>query len=90
MNPISTTELEVIASGCQAITTYKIPASNFKGARIKARCESGYSVTLSWDNDLTEEGNHKKATAALCKRMRWGGTIVGGCDARGMVWVFTK
>lgn len=51
----------------QAIITKYFPATNTKGARIKATCQRG-SRYVSWDYALSTEENHKRAASWLCAR----------------------
>ena len=48
----------------QAIETKYIPASNYRGSRIKATCERG-SITVSYDDALNGEEAHIAAAQAL-------------------------
>lgn len=51
----------------QAITTRFIPASNYRGSRIKATCERG-SITVSADSEYSRENLHWQAVKALVQR----------------------
>ena len=48
----------------QAIITKYLPATNFKGSRIKASCERG-SLTVDYDHSKGCEGAHVAAADAL-------------------------
>lgn len=48
----------------QAITTKYLPATNFKGSRIKAECERG-SITISYPDELSGDACHIAAVDAL-------------------------
>jgi hypothetical protein len=48
----------------QAIITKYIAPTNFKGARIRAKCERG-AITLSWDHGGGVEFNHVGTAQAL-------------------------
>lgn len=48
----------------QAIETKYIPATNYRGSRIKASCERG-SITVSYDCALNSEEAHIAAVKAL-------------------------
>ena len=61
----------------QAITTKYLPATNFRGARIKARAEAGQMI-LAWDNALNVEDNHRAAAIEFCRKVGWPARIVGG------------
>jgi hypothetical protein len=54
----------------QAIKTYFLPCTNYRGSRIKAIAEAG-SVTLSYDHGLNSDDNHIKAREALCAKFKW-------------------
>jgi hypothetical protein len=73
-------------SGRQTIVTKYLPATNVRGSRVKATAEAG-SVTLSWDDALNADGNHKRAAEVLADKFGWGGTWVGG-SAPGAGYVF--
>ena len=51
----------------QAIITKYLPATNFKPSRMKATCARG-SVTVSYDHDFNNDGNHFAAASELCSR----------------------
>ncbi len=56
----------------QAITTKYLPATDTKGARIKARCESG-SVTIPLPYELgLGQPRHRAAAMALARQRGWG------------------
>lgn len=48
----------------QAIVTKYLPATNFKGSRIKAYCERG-SIIISYPDDLSGDACHIAAADAL-------------------------
>lgn len=56
----------------QAIVTKYLPATNFKGSRIKATAAAG-SLTLHLDHSLNAVNNHAKAAEALADKFGWGG-----------------
>lgn len=68
----------------QAIRTVKLPATDTKGARVKATAAAG-SVTLPYDHSLRHdlEANHRAAAEAMVAKMSWNadgyGTLVSGC-----------
>lgn len=51
----------------QAIITKYLPATNYRGSRIKATCERG-SLTVSWDHGLDAGENHRAVCDALCAK----------------------
>ena len=48
----------------QAILTKYLPATNFKGSRIKAVCDRG-SITISYPDELSGDACHIAAVDAL-------------------------
>lgn len=54
----------------QAIKTKYLPATNFKGSRIKASCEAG-SLTIPYPYELTIERVHAFAAMELCNKLGW-------------------
>lgn len=75
----------------QTITTKYIPATNTKGARIKATSTSGLSATVSYDDALPEgEFQHIAAVKSLCKKSNWQGKLVAGETKTGFVFVFVN
>lgn len=72
----------------KTIETRFIPATNTKPARIKAVEPDGISVTLSWDQSIDAEANHRAAQTMLCAKLGWTGSMIGGHTRRGMAWVF--
>jgi hypothetical protein len=72
----------------QAITTYYISPTNFKGSRVKATCEAG-SVTLHWDDALNQTDNHAAAASALIHKLSWNSNPwqMAGIRGRGFVFV---
>lgn len=74
----------------QAITTKFHGPTNYKGARVSARCESS-RITIGWDHALNGDANHAAAAKALCVKMGWTGDMVAGWlpDNTGYAFVFT-
>ena len=54
----------------QAIQTEFLGATKHRGSRVKATAAAG-SLTLSWDSELTNEGNHRAAAEALMEKLDW-------------------
>lgn len=72
----------------QSITTKYIPATNFRGSRVKATTASGQSIILSWADNLDTEENHDRAAIALCRKMKWTPCkLVSGSSKVGNVYV---
>lgn len=78
----------VHSSHRQAIQTKYLGPTNFRGARIKASCESD-TVTVSWNHALDVVGNHEAAAQVLLNRTGWTGEWVGGVVIGG-VHVFVQ
>ena len=72
----------------KAISTKYLPATNFKGSRIKAYDEDGNHVIISYPRGYNTEDAHKCAALALCKKMGWDNNIIGGGTKEGYAWVF--
>ncbi len=66
----------------QAIQTYFIGPTNFRGSRVVAKTADG-RVTLNWDHALNPAGNHRAAARALADRFGWSGEWVRGGLADG-------
>ena len=72
----------------QAIETYFLCPTNFRGPRIVARCDAG-RIVLPWDHALSPGGNHAAAARARRAKLGWqdrelvGGTLIDGRS----VWV---
>ena len=73
----------------QTISTKYIGPTDFRGSRVKARSSSGLSVTLSWDDALNVDANHRAAALALATKLKWSGRWIAGAagDGRGNVYV---
>jgi hypothetical protein len=72
----------------QTITTKYLPATNTRGARIKATSASGISVTMPLDYSLTISEAHRNAMISLCEKLKWTGTLAEGNTKNGYVYVF--
>lgn len=73
----------------QAIATKYLPATNNRGARIKATAWAG-SVTIGYDHALSTEGAHKAAADALIAKLGWQGKFAQGGNAKGTGYVFVN
>jgi hypothetical protein len=79
----------------QAIVTKYLGPTNFKPARIKAKCEA-MSLTVSWKAELDITENHDRAARLLAEKLGWldghHGELVGGGlpDTSGNCYVFVK
>lgn len=69
------------------ITKYHGP-TNTKGSRITASDEDNNRITISYPYELSGEAVHRKAAEALCAKMGWTGTLVGGSLKNGYVFTF--
>jgi len=54
----------------QAIITKYLGPTNVRGSRIKATCAAG-SLTVSYDDALGSDGNHRAVAEALCVKLGW-------------------
>ena len=69
-----------------AIVCKYIPATNTKGARIKASTD-GHSVTIAYPHERSDgDDKYRAAAEALCKKLGWTHRMVGGFT--GKAWVF--
>lgn len=59
------------------VTKYHGP-SNVRGSRYSATDGDGNRVIVGALDNLNSEDNHKRAALALCEKMGWDGTLVGG------------
>ena len=73
----------------KAISTKYLPATNFRGSRIKAFTEGGNQITISYPHELNAENGHLAAAVALKTKMNWSGKLIGGGTGNGYVFVFT-
>ena len=62
----------------KTIKAYYLPATNYKGSRIKAT-SGEHSVTMSYPHELSGVKVYDKAVKELCEKMNWTGTLVSGC-----------
>lgn len=74
----------------QAITTaFRAPTDRNPNPRVTARCFAG-RLTVTWDDRLDVESNHRAAALALARKLNWvdGATWYGGSVAgAGYAWV---
>ena len=54
----------------QSIVTKYFGATNFKGSRIKAKCDSK-TIYVNWDHDLNCGENHIEAAKELLTKLGW-------------------
>ena len=59
----------------QAIKTKYLPATNYKGSRIKAECCAG-SVIISYKYDMNTVDLHRLAAMKLIDKLGWGNPIL--------------
>jgi len=69
------------------ITKYHGP-TDYKGSRITASDGDGNRITISYPCELSGEAVHRKAAEALCEKMGWTGSLVGGSLKDNYVFVF--
>jgi hypothetical protein len=72
----------------KAIWTKYIPATDTKGARVRAEAEGVRPLTLSY---WADDNAHVAAALALARREGWTGTLIEGGrpDGKGDVFVFS-
>jgi len=73
----------------QAIETKFLPATNTKGARVKATAWAG-SITLPYDYALNTDDMHRAAAEALAVKLNWKGDWLQGGNAKADGYVFVK
>jgi hypothetical protein len=73
----------------QAVRTRYIGPGNVRGSRIVARSSSGHSLTLTWDDSLNSDENHRAGAKALVRKLGWDehDTYVGGAFGADIYWV---
>lgn len=74
----------------KAIETKYLPATNFRGSRIRAAAEGGNSVTLGYESSHSSDANHARAALELARQLAWKGRLVMGHTSKGCVFVFTN
>jgi len=75
----------------KAIQTKYLPCTNSRGSRIKAIAEGGdkpHTITIPYPHELSGMDCHAAAAVALCQKMNWGGTLIGGGLPDTYVFVF--
>ncbi len=74
----------------QSIFTKYLPATNFRGSRIKATSSGGYSLITGWDDSIGTEENHNIAAIMLCQKLSWTGKLAVGANkaGNGNIYVF--
>jgi hypothetical protein len=70
----------------QSIITKYLPATNFKGSRIKASCERG-TIIIPYNCGRSEEGSHCAAAQSLVNRFIEEDTAQYGTDPAKNPWV---
>ncbi len=69
----------------QAIVTKFIPATNYRGSRIKASCDRG-NITISYPDELSGADCHIAAADALCAKFVAEDVKKYGSDAANSSW----
>lgn len=70
-----------------AIQTKYLNPTSIRGSRYKAFTDC-QSITVTADDRLDSESNHKAVATALCQKMKWSGYLVEGHTSTGFVFVF--
>lgn len=73
----------------QAITTKYLSPTNTLCSRVVATGADRQRVVVVWDYGLSTYENHKQAALALCRKMKWSGTLYAGGTQTGYVFIFT-
>jgi hypothetical protein len=63
----------------QAITTKYHGPTDTKGSRVSARAQAG-RTSITWDDALNSDENHRAAAQALADKFKWSGRFVTGFD----------
>lgn len=69
----------------QAITVKYLPATNYKGSRLKAFCEAG-SLTVDYDHGAANP--YFDVAKALARKLKWTGHLIEGGTSKARVYVF--
>lgn len=72
------------------ITTIYLPATEVKGARIKAVAPVGHYLTIPYPYELSGEPAHAEAARKLAEKLGWGGewfVASSATNQRGYVFV---
>lgn len=73
----------------QTIHTKYVGPSNVRGSRIIATASGSKArIIVSCDLAASSEDAHIEGAKALCAKMDWHGTMIGGHTKDGMVFVF--
>ena len=73
----------------QAIETKYLGPTNNRGSRITATCNEN-KITIPYPYELSGMAVHEAAAHALCDKMGWKPSYVGGATKTGYVFVFTR
>ena len=73
---------------CTTIITTHRPATNFRGARIKADAGMGRYIFIDYPHHLSGVNVHFAAAEALCKKFNWTGSLSCGALPKGYAFVF--
>ena len=81
--------VQFVENACMvAILTRWLAPTNHRGSRVVADAGDGRRVTVSYSHSLSGEACHREAAQALCTKMGWDGTMVGGGTRDGYAFVF--
>lgn len=72
----------------KAITVKYLPATNYRGSRLKAFDCDGNQATIGYDNEFNRDELYRKAAYALRDKMGWSGEMISGGVKGGEVFVF--
>ena len=75
----------------QTIATKYLAQTNCKPSRVKATHTGDFtSVTISYDNSMSDNANHTRVAFMLAEKLNWEGDYIGGHTKDGMVFVNAK
>ena len=73
----------------QAIQTKYFGPTDTRGSYFKATAKGG-TAKVPYDYNLDTKENHRAAAAALCEKLDWQVSLVGGClKNQTYAWVLT-
>lgn len=72
----------------KAIITKYHPPGNVRGSRISATDEDGNKVFIPYPHEFSGMEAHAQAALALCKKMGWPTSLIGGGLKNNYVFVF--
>lgn len=71
----------------KAIRTRRLPATNFKPARISAKADHLPVMIMPWKDEWSDDDNHRLAAELYKRHYDWQGTLVAGWTEQGIIHV---